>query len=384
MARVALENVSKIFQIDARTEVRAVQDVSLVVEEGELLVLAGPSGCGKSTVLRLIAGLEAASSGTISIGGEVVNAIPPEERDVAMVFQNYALYPHMTVRENLAFGLKLRKTPQAEIDRRVRETAERIGLSACLERLPEALSGGERQRVALGRALVRQPRVFLLDEPLSNLDAPLRLQLRREIGRLQARLGVTMIYVTHDQVEAMTMADRIAVMNAGAIQQVGRPLELYRSPSNLFVAGFIGSPPMNFLRGTIRPSGLGLGFETPTTGAPLSENRMRLAFGDEMVSTLQRRVGSTVVLGIRPEHLVVGPISQPCALAAPAGRMEAMVEAVEPLGADSLLHLAIGEQSLVARINSDAPLEVKERVWVWWDMKRVHVFDASTKEVIRV
>src|SRR5574337_459154 len=247
MAQVTLENVSKRFD-----EVVAVREVNLTVHDREFVVLVGPSGCGKSTTLRMIAGLEEITSGTIKIGDRVVNDVPPKDRDIAMVFQNYALYPHMTVYDNMAFGLKLRKFPKPEIQRRVKEAAEILGIQELLARKPRALSGGQRQRVAVGRAIVRKPQVFLFDEPLSNLDAKLRVQMRTEIKELHQRLDTTSVYVTHDQIEAMTMGDKIVVMNAGRIEQTGSPLELYDAPANLFVAGFIGSPAMNFLPATLR------------------------------------------------------------------------------------------------------------------------------------
>src|SRR5205809_3014026 len=251
MARIVLDKVSKIFKGPKGEEVRAVNNVSLTIENQEFLVLVGPSGCGKSTTLRMMAGLEEVSRGTISIDGKVVNDVEPKNRDVAMVFQNYALYPHMTVYENMAFGLKLRRYPRAEIDLRVSQAAEILGITPLLDRLPKALSGGQRQRVAVGRAIVRQPKAFLFDEPLSNLDAQMRVKMRVEMSKLHQRLAATMVYVTHDQVEAMTMGDRIAVMKDGLIQQVADPIRIYRHPANLFVAGFIGAPPMNFVHGTL-------------------------------------------------------------------------------------------------------------------------------------
>ncbi len=263
MAEVKLEGVHKIYD----GKVTAVRDVSVTIKDKEFVVLVGPSGCGKSTVLRMIAGLEEISTGTISIDGKVVNEVPPKDRDIAMVFQNYALYPHMTVYENLAFGLKLRKTPKDEIDRRVQNAARILGIDAYLDRKPKALSGGQRQRVALGRAIVRNPKVFLFDEPLSNLDANLRVQMRTEISRLHHRLQTTMIYVTHDQIEAMSMGDRIVVLKDGIVQQVDTPLNIYHHPANKFVAGFIGSPTMNFLSGTIRANGTA---QFVQDGSPLS------------------------------------------------------------------------------------------------------------------
>ncbi len=256
MVRVVIENLSKIFKGAKGEEILVVNNANLTVEDKEFLVLVGPSGAGKSTTLRMIAGLEEISEGTVTIDGKVVNTVPPQDRDLAMVFQNYALYPHMTVFENLAFGLKLRKIPKTEINHRVQETAHMLGLASLLDRKPSALSGGERQRVALGRAIARQPKVFLFDEPLSNLDAPLRAQLRTEISKLHRRLEATMIYVTHDQAEAMMLGDRIAVMNEGVIQQVAAPMALYNSPANVFVAGFIGAPPMNLFHGIILQKGV--------------------------------------------------------------------------------------------------------------------------------
>ncbi|PYK57877.1 MAG: sugar ABC transporter ATP-binding protein, partial [Verrucomicrobia bacterium] len=258
MARIVLDNVSKIFKGPKGEEVRAVNNVSLTIEDREFLVLVGPSGCGKSTTLRMMAGLEEVSRGTISIDGKVVNDVEPKDRDVAMVFQNYALYPHMTVYENMAFGLKLRRYPRAEIDLRVSQAAEILGITPLLDRLPRALSGGQRQRVAVGRAIVRQPKAFLFDEPLSNLDAQMRVQMRMELSRLHQRLAVTMVYVTHDQIEAMTMGNRIAVLKNGEVQQIAGPLELYRRPANLFVAGFIGAPSMNIFRGVLSGDSDGL------------------------------------------------------------------------------------------------------------------------------
>jgi multiple sugar transport system ATP-binding protein len=246
MARVVIENLTKVFAVPGGQGIRAVDNLSLCVEDREFLVLVGPSGCGKTTTLRLIAGLEDATQGTISIAGKTVDTLVPKARDVAMVFQHPALYPHMSAYDNIAFGLMLRKCPRSEIERRVREAAELLGLNGCLPRLPHQLSGGQRQRVSIGRAIVRRPSLFLFDEPLSNLDAPLRAQMREEIARLQAHLGATMIYVTHDQVEAMSLGDRVAIMKSGAIQQIGQPMDLYRHPVNPFVANFIGSLPMNF------------------------------------------------------------------------------------------------------------------------------------------
>src|SRR5262245_57145203 len=310
MPEVVLQSVSKSYAAGRR----AVDRVSLTIGHGELLVLVGPSGCGKSSLLRMVAGLEEISEGTIAIGGRVVNDVPPGERDIAMVFQNYALYPHMTVFENMAFGLKLRKRPRAEVEQRVRETAAVLGLEALLDRLPKALSGGERQRVALGRALVRQPQVFLFDEPLSNLDAKLRVQTRGEIHRLHQRLGTTMVYVTHDQVEAMTLGQRIAVLKDGVLQQVADPHTLYHRPGNRFVAGFLGSPPMNFLEARVD-----------------GEGAVTLA-GASLAARLAAHRGRTVTLGVRPEDLML------TAGGGAGGALAATLEVREPLGNESLLY----------------------------------------------
>ncbi len=308
MARVAFADVTKVYP----GPVVAVEDLTLEAADGEFLILVGPSGCGKSTALRMVAGLERISRGTIAIGDRVVNDLPPKERDIAMVFQNYALYPHMTVERNLAFGLRQHRTGRDEVDRRVAEISRMLGIEDLLRRRPGQLSGGQRQRVAMGRALVRQPAVFLLDEPLSNLDAKLRVEMRAELKRLQARLEVTTIYVTHDQVEAMTLGDRIAVLSGGVLQQVGRPQEVYDDPDNLFVAGFIGSPPMNLFRGTARRG--------VVEAAGLRIPASHLADGE-------------VVVGMRPETLdPVGAASQP------GGCLEILVDVVEPLGDEVLVH----------------------------------------------
>jgi multiple sugar transport system ATP-binding protein len=272
MAQVVLDRLTKVFQGRGGESVCAVDNLNLVVEDQELVVLVGPSGCGKTTTLRLIAGLEEPTAGTISINGQLVNDLPPKARDIAMVFQNHALYPHMSAYQNMAFGLKLRHYPRAEIEQRVKDTSQILDLTACLDRRPAALSGGQRQRVALGRAIVRQPKLFLLDEPLSNLDAQTRLQMRAEIARLHARLAATMIYVTHDQVEALTLGHRVAVMKAGVIQQAATPVDLYQHPANRFVAGFIGSPPMNFFNGTVLEERGALIFQEATCTGPAGSN----------------------------------------------------------------------------------------------------------------
>jgi multiple sugar transport system ATP-binding protein len=375
MARVVLENLTKSFKGPRQETVDAVRDLNLTVEDKELLVLVGPSGCGKTTTLRLIAGLEEVSKGTISIDGQVVNGVAPRERDIAMVFQHHALYPHMTARENLAFGLKLRKHSRAEITQRVGEAAEMLGLADCLDRRPEALSGGQRQRVALGRALVRKPKVFLFDEPLSNLDAQMRVQMRREIAQLHSRLAATMIYVTHDQVEALTLGDRIAVMRGGTLQQVAGPMELYRWPANLFVAGFIGSPPMNFFQGTVATENGGLFFQEEAVPAGTASG-FKLRVDGEMCSRLAGRTGKKVIMGIRPEH-----IAEKTGVAdALAGQVvEALAGVVEPMGPETFLYAANGSHSFAARLRADFRVAAQQKVSLVFDMRHAHFFDPATE-----
>ena len=311
MSEVVLENVCKRYESGSV----AVSNVSLTVRDGEFLVLVGPSGCGKSTTLRMVAGLEEMTSGSIHIGGRCVNNLPPKDRDIAMVFQNYALYPHMTVFENMAFGLKLRHVPRREIQARVNDAAEILGLQEYMKRLPKQLSGGQRQRVAVGRAIVRKPKVFLFDEPLSNLDAKMRVEMRGEITRLHRRLGATMIYVTHDQVEAMTMSDRIVVMDRGVVQQCDRPLEVYRQPANLFVAGFVGTPPMNLVKDGQR------------------------------------------IMGFRPESLLI------CELSDPKATLTGAVDVVEPMGAETYIHFVTpNKDRLIARVAPDVPVRAGDSV----------------------
>jgi ABC-type sugar transport system ATPase subunit len=337
MAKVTLEGVQKIYRDGASDHV-AVHEVTLEVQEGEFLVLVGPSGCGKTTTLRMVAGLESVSAGTIRIGDRIVNDVPARDRDIAMVFQNYALYPHMSVHDNLAFALKMRKQSRKEIDARVQEVAALLGIEELLQRRPKQLSGGQRQRVALGRAIVRQPAVFLFDEPLSNLDAKLRVQMRRELAALRRRLGTTTLYVTHDQVEAMTLGDRIVVMHAGRVQQIGSPLDIYDRPANLFVAGFLGSPPMNQIPGRL-VHGEGVRFES-TAGAfamPIPEHQLP-----------SRLPEGLVVLGVRPEAL--RPVAGEPGL-------EIVVEAVEPLGYESLVSARAGGVPITLRVDAGvAPL----------------------------
>jgi multiple sugar transport system ATP-binding protein len=354
MAPVTFEHLTKRYADD----VVAVNDLNLEISDGEFLVFVGPSGCGKTTALRCVAGLEEISAGRLKIDDRVVNRVPSKDRNIAMVFQSYALYPHMTVFENLAFGLKLLKTPKAEIKRRVEEAARILDLGKLLDRKPKQLSGGQRQRVALGRAIVREPAVFLMDEPLSNLDAKLRVQTRAEIHRLQRRLGTTTIYVTHDQVEAMTMGDRIAVMNTGVLQQVGPPRELYEHPTNLFVAAFIGSPAMNFMRGRVDNGSIRLensSIDTANFGAVLGGH-------DE------------VLVGFRPEHMT---------LAAGEGeataRIPARVDVVEYLGDEELVHAVAGSTEIVALVSSDRRLEAGDSVDFVVPVERLHLFDPETE-----
>jgi multiple sugar transport system ATP-binding protein len=341
------------------------------VEDREFMVLVGPSGCGKSTTLRMIAGLEDITSGHVSIDGCVVNQVPPRDRDIAMVFQNYALYPHMSVYENMAFGLKMRKLPKAEIDARVREAAALLGLSAHLDRLPKALSGGQRQRVAVGRAIVRKPKVFLFDEPLSNLDAKMRVSTRAEISKLHARLDATMIYVTHDQTEAMTMGDRICVMKDGAIMQVAEPLELYNNPANLFVAGFIGSPPMNFFRGMLRQDGTCVIFSETNPG----RRPVTLPLHHALSLRAAHHLGKPVVLGVRPENVTVAPQASAHTVAA-----EAIIEVIEPMGPETYLYLSSGATSFVARVAPGGDFVVGQRIRASFDLDKVRLFDAGTEQ----
>ncbi|HWA08626.1 MAG TPA: sn-glycerol-3-phosphate ABC transporter ATP-binding protein UgpC [Opitutaceae bacterium] len=375
MAKVVIENLVKVYPEKGGPGIKAVNGINLTIEDREFMVLVGPSGCGKSTTLRMIAGLEEITSGSVAIDGRVVNAVLPKDRDIAMVFQNYALYPHMSVYDNMAFGLKLRKFPRAEIDARVRETAAMLGLQDYLQRRPKALSGGQRQRVAVGRAIVRKPKVFLFDEPLSNLDAKMRVSTRTEISKLHARLGATMIYVTHDQVEAMTMGDRICVMRDGDIMQVAEPLALYNRPANLFVAGFIGSPPMNFFRGTIRRAGHHLSFvEANEKGPPLT-----VALDDALSARAAGHVDRSIVFGIRPEDIHDAlTVNAP----APGRSAEVKVDVSEPMGAETYLYLDTAATSFVARVRPTDRFEPGHRIKVTFDLDHAHLFDAATEKVI--
>ncbi len=365
MASVTLRGVCKTYD----RAVQAVQDVHLEVADREFVVLVGPSGCGKSTTLRMIAGLEEVTSGEIVIDGQAVGHVPPKDRDIAMVFQNYALYPHMTARENMAFGLKLRKMPKGEIERRVEEAADILGIVPLLGRRPGAMSGGERQRVAVGRAIVRKPKVFLFDEPLSNLDAKLRVQMRVEIKRLHVRLEATMIYVTHDQVEAMTLGDRIAVMKDGRIQQVDAPMNLYHHPSNRFVAGFIGSPAMNFLEGRLVRD-RGLAFHDGVVRIPLPES-----YEGPLAGLADR----PLILGIRPESF-----SGPDRAGNGWPAIPATVEVVEPMGNEALIYAATGKTQLVSKVAGERMPAVGERVFLSFDLSRAHFFDGVSEEALSV
>lgn len=366
MAKVTLKNVYKTYTGEKGTEVTAVQDFNLEIQDREFVVFVGPSGCGKSTTLRMIAGLEEISKGDVFIGDKRINDVPPKDRDIAMVFQNYALYPHMSVYENMAFGLKLRKYPKAEIDKRVKDAAAILGIEQYLDRKPKALSGGQRQRVAVGRAIVRQPKVFLFDEPLSNLDAKMRVQMRTEITKLHQRLQATMIYVTHDQVEAMTMGTRIVVMKDGIIQQVDAPLYLYNNPNNLFVAGFLGSPPMNFVKGTLSVKDGKVLFKESHSGV------IQLNLGDRKAA--EPYVGKEVTLGVRPENcdILEGD-------ARPENSFQAIVDLVEPMGAETYFYLQTGSHTLVSRSHatSDQSSTGHRRKFVI-DVSKVHLFDPET------
>ena len=365
MAEVILENVCKIYD----GNVMAVKNVNLEIKDREFMVLVGPSGCGKSTTLRMIAGLEEISRGTIRIGDRVVNNVAPKDRDIAMVFQNYALYPHMSVYDNMAFGLKLRKFSKDDIDRRVKEAAKILGLEEYLDRRPKQLSGGQRQRVAVGRAIVRKPKAFLFDEPLSNLDAKMRVQMRTEISKLHQQLESTMIYVTHDQVEAMTMGDRICVMKDGVVHQVAEPITLYDKPCNKFVAGFIGTPPMNFFDGVIaRRDGkiffveTGFEFEIPT----------------EWKEKLEPFVDRKVCFGVRPEDIG----TEQAEAAANMPRVSARIEVVEPMGSETYVYLNTGGNSFVARVDPHKEVKVGSQVSFAVLLPKAHFFDGETENTI--
>ena len=362
MAEVILDHVTKVYP---GNDIPAVRDANLSIEDREFVVLVGPSGCGKSTTLRMIAGLEEITKGTIRIDNRVVNDVPPKDRDIAMVFQNYALYPHMTVYKNMAFGLKLRRYPKSEIEARVQEAGKILNITHLLERKPKALSGGERQRVAVGRAIVRKPKAFLFDEPLSNLDAKLRVEMRAELTKLHRRLETTMIYVTHDQVEAMTLGDRICVMDQGIIQQVDKPLSVYNYPANRFVAGFIGTPPMNFVDGKLIAQDGEIHFH---------DGRLDIPLRREYYDFVRDHVGREVTFGIRPED-----VHDPTQVVASVVhyRTAVRVNMVEPLGDEMILYLSAGTQNLIGKVGSHRTLEVGEDLEIGFDMRKVHIFDAQ-------
>ncbi|TZE83117.1 ABC transporter ATP-binding protein [Calorimonas adulescens] len=368
MADVVFKNISKVYP----GGVKAVDNFNLEIKDKEFVVLVGPSGCGKSTTLRMVAGLEEISSGELYIDGKLVNDVPPKDRDIAMVFQNYALYPHMNVYENMAFGLKLRKTPRDEIDRRVKEAAKILDIEGLLNRKPKALSGGQRQRVALGRAIVRNPKVFLMDEPLSNLDAKLRVQMRTELSKLHDRLQTTFIYVTHDQTEAMTMGNRIVVMKDGVIQQVASPQEIYNRPQNIFVAGFIGSPEMNFIDGRISAQG-GKYF--------LNFKDISLSLPDGIAKSINPNyIGRDVVIGIRPEDIHDEEMFLDTF---PEYTFEATVDVVELLGSETYLYLQYNGMSLTARVDPRTSIRNGDKIKIGFDMNKVHLFDKeSTRRIM--
>jgi len=366
MAQVSLKDVSKFFA----NNVKVVDNVTIGVENKEFMVLVGPSGCGKSTTLRMIAGLEEISQGQVYIGDKLVNDVPAKDRDIAMVFQNYALYPHMTVFENMAFGLKLRHIPKPEIVQRVNEAADILGIKRLLHRKPRELSGGERQRVAVGRAIVRKPLVFLFDEPLSNLDAKMRVQMRTEIHKLHIRLQTTIIYVTHDQVEAMTMGDRIAVMKDGILQQVADPISVYDHPKNKFVAGFIGSPPMNFMQGEITKKDGRLYF---------NEGKVLVKLVEDMHKEMMPYVGKQVTLGIRSEDIYDKLFVSE---APPENIVRVNCEVYEPMGSEVYLYLNTGKHTFIARVGAHDKPKVNQDMDLVFDMSKVHFFDIDTEKTI--
>ena len=365
MANVSLKHVYKIYDGD----VVAVTDFNLEIDDKEFIILVGPSGCGKSTTLRMIAGLEDISKGELWIGDKLCNDVAPKDRDIAMVFQNYALYPHMSVYDNMAFGLKLRKMPKEEIKKRVEEAARILGIEQYLDRKPKALSGGQRQRVALGRAIVRDPKVFLLDEPLSNLDAKLRAQMRTEISKLYQRLGTTFIYVTHDQTEAMTMGTRIVVMKDGFVQQVDTPQNLYDKPCNEFVAGFIGSPQMNFAEATVTKGGKALKFD-----------KYELPLPADKAEALKAYDGKEVVFGIRPEHVHDEPDF--LEKAPKDAIMDASVDVTELMGAEIYLYVNINGASITARVDPASKAKPGDTIKIAFDLSRIHIFDKETEKTI--
>ena len=368
MASLSLKNICKVYP----NGFEAVKNFNLEIADKEFIIFVGPSGCGKSTTLRMIAGLEDISSGELKIGDRVVNDVEPKDRDIAMVFQNYALYPHMTVYDNMAFGLKLRKVPKDEIDKMVKEAAKILDLTQLLDRKPKALSGGQRQRVAMGRAIVRNPKVFLMDEPLSNLDAKLRVQMRIEIAKLHQRLGTTIIYVTHDQTEAMTLGTRIVVMKDGVIQQVDTPQNLYEKPQNLFVAGFMGSPQMNFLDAVVRINGTAVTLEVAGQSIPLPPAKAKKLIDGGYN-------GKTVVMGIRPEDV---HDEEAFIAANPDTIVDATIHVYELLGAEVFLYFDLGEFPMTARVDPRSNARPGDTVRFSFDVEKIHVFDKETEQVI--
>jgi len=366
MAQVSLRNVCKVFA----GNVKAVDSINMGIENKEFMVLVGPSGCGKSTTLRMIAGLEEISSGDVFIGDKRVNDVPAKDRDIAMVFQNYALYPHMTVFENMSFGLRLRHIPKSEINQRVNEAADILGIKKLLHRKPKELSGGERQRVAVGRAIVRKPLVFLFDEPLSNLDAKMRVQMRTEIHKLHIRLQTTIIYVTHDQTEAMTMGDRIAVMKDGVLHQVADPISVYDHPKNKFVAGFIGSPPMNFMKGKIIKKEGRFYFD---------EGKIHVKLVDDMRAKMTPYIDREVTLGIRSEDIYDKLFVSE---APPENIVSVKCEVFEPMGSEVYLYLNTGKHTFIARVGAHDRPKVNQDMDLVFDMSKVHFFDKDTEETI--
>ncbi len=368
MASLKLEGIYKKYP----GGVTAVSDFTLDIEDKEFIILVGPSGCGKSTTLRMIAGLEEISEGSLYIGDRFVNDVVPKDRDIAMVFQNYALYPHMSVYDNMAFGLKLRKMPKKDIQARVEEAAKILDITHLLERKPKALSGGQRQRVALGRAIVREPKVFLLDEPLSNLDAKLRAQMRTELSKLHQRLGTTFIYVTHDQTEAMTMGTRIVVMKDGFIQQVDTPQNLYDKPCNVFVAGFIGSPQMNFLQATLVAKDGGVNIE-------FGGNSLKLPDFKAKSDAIKDFIGQEVVVGIRPEHI---HDEERYLATIPEGKVKASIEVTELMGSETYLYIEISGNNMIARVSPNTTAKPGDVIDVTLDLSKIHIFDPKTERVI--
>ncbi len=368
MASLSLKNINKTYD----NGFVAVKNFNLEIEDKEFIIFVGPSGCGKSTTLRMIAGLEDISSGELWIGDKLVNDVEPKDRDIAMVFQNYALYPHMTIYDNIAFGLKLRKTPKHEIDRLVHEAAKSLDIDHLLDRKPKALSGGQRQRVAMGRAIVRNPKVFLMDEPLSNLDAKLRVQMRIEISKIHQRLGTTIIYVTHDQTEALTLGTRIVVMKDGIVQQVAAPVELYQKPKNLFVAGFIGSPQMNFIDAKVVNNGndVLLQFGNNSIKVPEAKAKTLISNGYE---------GKTVVLGIRPEDIKDEEVF---INTSPDSVVDATIKVYEMLGAEVFLYFDLDQFSMCVRVNPRTTARPGDTIKLAFDLSKIHIFDKQTEEVI--